>query len=276
MINLRDTLAFTLNVKTFVRILLNDPKARQEITEAIDAGPCAATEKLGACNFAASASDPAVWYTVFAASALDAVSLQDGFLTRNGSGERVSMRMRKQTPQQEQPQSAKPTTLANPPTVPTMPTQRTQPVQPAQPPTLNTDSMTPAEADALLAMAGTTADEVLASAGAPDTPIPEIAIDEPFAETPATAQLPPPPSSGFESTSAGGGSIVDYVANLGTKGPVADCEQSTYGPIQEAQTRAEFVAAAEALGAQVIDLAKVDADLEAEIIETKPTELPTV
>jgi len=92
----RDTYAFTINFKNLIRIALNDPRARQEIREAVDEGPMAHTEKLGAANLKENAEAKDSWYTVFAGTSREVAAGEQGFLLRNQDGTRISMRLRSQ------------------------------------------------------------------------------------------------------------------------------------------------------------------------------------
>lgn len=92
----RESYGFTINLKNLIRIAMNDPKARQEIREAIVEGPMPHTEKLGAANLRADENSPDEWYTVFAGTARDVQPMTSGFLLRNQDGTRISMRLRRQ------------------------------------------------------------------------------------------------------------------------------------------------------------------------------------
>jgi len=92
----RDIYTFTVNLKSLIRIALNDPQARVEILEAINEGPLAHTEKLGAANLKDGEGSPDSWYTVFAGTSREVGPGQPGFLLRNQAGDRISMRLRSQ------------------------------------------------------------------------------------------------------------------------------------------------------------------------------------
>jgi len=92
----RDMYSFTVNLKTLIRIALNDPDGRREIKEALLEGPCAHTEKLGAANLKESSDAPDHWFTVFTGTSREVSAGQKGFLLRNQAGDRISLRMRSQ------------------------------------------------------------------------------------------------------------------------------------------------------------------------------------
>lgn len=108
----KDTYGFTLDVENFIRICLNDPDVKEMIFNALRKGPLLShTETLGASNMKEDKEDADNWYTVFVGTSQQAKSGQSGFLLRNndGQGNRVSLRLKRQTAKthtaQTQPQT---------------------------------------------------------------------------------------------------------------------------------------------------------------------------
>lgn len=90
--------SLTIDIKALVGVLMADPKAREEIREAIiahnpraGASPLPTNQILGNCNLADRNEQPD-WHTLFISS-----SKESGEILRNPNGTRVSFRLRRQT-----------------------------------------------------------------------------------------------------------------------------------------------------------------------------------
>jgi hypothetical protein len=88
----KNTYGLTVDIYKLVRICLNDPRTRQEITKAFKDGSLPYTEIIGAANLGNAQHKD--FFSLF-------VSMQTGkkAIKRNRNGNRISLRMRKQRTQ---------------------------------------------------------------------------------------------------------------------------------------------------------------------------------
>lgn len=104
MSNNQDTIQFTVDLETFVRVALNDPKCREEVYSAVRKGPCEHTAKCGAANLGVEGSEDE-WFTLFVGTDRRVEAGTPGFVFRNQRGDRISARLRRQTPKNQEAQT---------------------------------------------------------------------------------------------------------------------------------------------------------------------------
>jgi len=104
----RDYLGFTLNVRTFVNLLCQDPSTYAEVLAGIQEAanaPVATTSPLGAANLTPGENVEPTFCSVFAATVQGKASGETGLFYRNnsrgGDGTRIQMRIRKQAKRQQ-------------------------------------------------------------------------------------------------------------------------------------------------------------------------------
>lgn len=101
-------IGFTLNVRTFVNLLCQDPTTYAEVLAGVQEAanaPVPTTSQLGAANLTPGEGSEPTWCSVFAATVQGKQPGQEGLFYRNnsrgGDGTRIQMRLRKQTKRQQ-------------------------------------------------------------------------------------------------------------------------------------------------------------------------------
>ncbi len=103
MLNLRDYISFTCDVRKFVNVLAQDPTVRAEINAGLTDAPLPLTTALGAANLTAQEGVEPTWCSLFPATVQGKAS-GEAFCYRNdsrgGRGDRIQLRLRKQPKRQ--------------------------------------------------------------------------------------------------------------------------------------------------------------------------------
>lgn len=99
-----DTIQFTVDLETFVRVALNDPKCTEEVYAAIRKGPIEHTAICGAANLGIEGGENE-WFTLFMGTDRRVQAGTPGFVFRNQRGDRISARLRRQLPKNQEAQT---------------------------------------------------------------------------------------------------------------------------------------------------------------------------
>jgi hypothetical protein len=116
----KDYIGFTMDLRKLVSVLGQDPTCRAEIQAGLQGVPEPLTSQLGAANMAEKGAEPD-WCSLFPATVQGKNSGEEGLFYRNssngGAGDRVQMRLKRQTQpytQPAQPQYQVPTAASAP------------------------------------------------------------------------------------------------------------------------------------------------------------------
>lgn len=100
----KNIIQFSVDLKALVRCALNDPECRQEIIEALKAGPIEPTAELGIANVS-ERGESNTWFSLFFRTSRKAEPGEKGFLFRSKQPGRVVAFLKRQIDQRQEAQS---------------------------------------------------------------------------------------------------------------------------------------------------------------------------
>lgn len=102
----KDYIGFTMDLRKLVSVLAQDPTCRADIMAGLQGAPEPLTSQLGAANMAEKGQEHD-WCSLFPATVQGKLPGQEGLFYRNnsngGAGDRIQMRLKRQTQQYSQP-----------------------------------------------------------------------------------------------------------------------------------------------------------------------------